>query len=147
LVIAHSVDRKRVASCRIALESCEWMFPFEEPTPDPESLVLKRMIAPAREAAKTLGKNISKATEEFGGKWPGRVELDVDARCGIAVLEILAQHFDVNCGMEPPREMTDFDHAAIPFFAGLYDELIEQGYLGPEMCSPRLAEWIRLWGH
>ena len=36
LVIAHSVDRKRVASCRIALESCEWMFPFEEPTPDPE---------------------------------------------------------------------------------------------------------------
>ena len=62
------------------------------------------------------------------------------------MLEILAQHFDENSGTEPPREMTDFDHAAIPLFAGLYHELIEQGYLDPDMCSPRLAEWISLWG-
>lgn len=67
-VIAHSVDRKRAASCRIEQESCTWMFPFEEPTPDPENLGFRRLIAPAREAAKSLAENIDKATEEFGGK-------------------------------------------------------------------------------
>ena len=82
----------------------------------------------------------------MGGKWPGRVGFEFDARCGTAVLEILAQHSDENCGIEPPREMTEFDHAAIPFFAGLHTELIEQGYLDLEMCSPRLTEWIDLWG-
>ena len=45
-----------------------------------------------------------------------------------------------------PRAMSSFDHAAIPFFAGLHNELIEQGYLDPDMCSPRLTEWIELWG-
>jgi hypothetical protein len=85
-------------------------------------------------------------TDAFGGKWPGRMDLEFDARCGIAVLEILAQHFDENCGLDAPREMTPFDHAAIPFFAGLHNELIEQGYLDPDMCSPRLDAWISLWG-
>ena len=36
------------------------MFPCSEPVPDPENLAFKRMIAPAREAARSLGENLSK---------------------------------------------------------------------------------------
>ena len=43
-VIAHSRNRDRAVSCRIAQESCEWMFSFSEPVPNPENLALKRMI-------------------------------------------------------------------------------------------------------
>jgi hypothetical protein len=49
-------------------------------------------------------------------------------------------------GLEAPREMTEFDHAAVPLFGGVSTSLVEQGFLDPDMCSPRLAEWISLWG-
>ena len=132
-VIAHSLDRKRAASCRIEQESCTWMFPFEEPRPIRRTSSSGGLIAPAREAAKSLGENIDKVTEEFGGKWPGRVELDVDARCAIAMLELIAQHFE-----DDRREgLSANDHAVIPLFGGIYTTLVDQGFSIPTCTAMR----------
>lgn len=142
LVIAHSRDRKRLVSQRLDQEHMEHLFHWTEPTPTPHHLEVERLLAPLREAGRKFGENIHEATEAVGGRWPGRLDIECDARCLISVLEILAEHIENGEGL------TEHDHGMLPFFQWANMVLEEEGYLDyDEVASPVLKEWASVYSY
>lgn len=136
LVIAHSPDHLRRASCRLSTAQLEQVFTFDEPCPEPIPIYMSR--GPLQAALSRAGEAVEKLLNHLGGEWHGSVHLELEARGLIAMMEIMALYFGRG------RQMGDREHLATPVFGMVCRRLIEEGYLDTAMMGQNLTYWANL---
>lgn len=141
LILAHNKAHDRLVSSRIVASQCDdFLIHWQEPAPAPHSFEWEKMIAPARAAAKELGESIEKMHEAAGGKMPGSISIENDARCFIAMLEIVAHHIESNPRPEDGG-LWEREHGVLPLFSWVYKTLEEEGYLTDDLLSETARDW------
>lgn len=135
-IVARSRDKRRMASQRISRDLMGHLFHWAEPTPEPESLALKRLLKPALDAISESADHMDKVREAAGGELPGLLSLRSDARQMIGVINVLAKH------LARSRSVNTDEVAVITFLEMTHERLTEEGYLDIDNESPQLAEQL-----